>query len=382
VANRLAVVSPEYPPNIIGGLGTHVHALTSALAHNGLEIQLFVPDRNSYYSHDPRIHIHPVPVSRSQSRADYWLRFAAGVVASAERLSRPVDVIHCHDWATSIAGLALRRSLLAPLVLTIHRPQSDSSLLPFENLGLLGADAVIVNSRMVAQELAARNLSSRSPIVIPNGVDLSIFRPPHSTSRRAHTILFVGRLVSQKGVDVLLQAFRVLLFKIPDARLIIAGDGDQFLYLKRLCLYQVARAVAIPSYYEPFGLVALEALACATPVVACETGGLAEVINDGVHGYLVPTNDHLRLAQRLAVLLSNPSHADELGKAARERAADFSWTQVAVQTQQLYEATVRCKDPEPFLSTVERELLNREIESISASLRPAVWKAIGQICET
>jgi glycosyltransferase involved in cell wall biosynthesis len=195
-----------------------------------------------------------------------------------------------------------------------------------------------------------------------------------------------------------------LLFKIPDARLIIAGDGDQLLYLKRLCrylgisdevcfmgwqtgstlvhLYQVARAVAIPSHYEPFGLVALEALACATPVVACETGGLAEVINDGVHGYLVPTNDYLRLAQRLAVLLSNPSHADELGNAARKRAADFSWTQVAVQTQRLCEATVRCKDPGPFLSAAERELLNREIESISASLRPAVWKVIGQICET
>jgi glycogen(starch) synthase len=402
--NSLVVVSPEYPPNILGGLGTHVHALTSALAQNGLDIQLFVPDQGAYHSHNSRIHIHPVAVARSESQGEYWLRFASSAVASAERLSGPVDVIHCHDWATTLAGLALRESLSAPLVLTIHLPQSGSSLLPFENLGLLSADAVIVNSRMVAQELAARDLGSHSSIVIPSGVDLSIFRPPHPASRRTHTILFVGRLVDQKGVDVLLQAFRILLFKLPSARLIIAGDGNQLLYLKRLCrylgisdevrflgwqtgsslvhLYQGARAVAMPSRYEPFGLVALEALACATPVVACETGGLAEIISDGVHGYLVPTNDHLRLAQRLAMLLSDQSHADELGKAGRERAAEFPWTRVAVQTQRLYEETVRSNVPNPFSSVVERGRLDKEIESMSTSLRSAVRKVIGLTCST
>jgi glycogen synthase len=401
---NLLVVSPEYPPNILGGLGTHVHALTSALAQNGLDIELLVPDDGTHHSHDSRIHIRPVSVSRSESQDDYWLRFADGAMASAERLSGPVDVIHCHDWATTLAGLALREALSVPLVLTIHLPQSGSSRLPFENLGLLSADAVIVNSRMVARELAARDLGSHASIVIPNGVDLSIFRPPHPASRRAHTILFVGRLVDQKGVDLLLQAFRVLLFKLPSARLIIAGDGYQMLYLEKLCrylgisdevrflgwqtgsslihLYQGARAVAMPSRYEPFGLVALEALACATPVVASETGGLAEIISDGVQGYLVPIDDHLRLAQRLAILLFDQSHSNELGKAGRDRATEFSWTRVAAQTQHLYEETVRRNTPNRPMSASERERMDKEIESMGTSLQLAVRRIIGLTCST
>jgi glycogen(starch) synthase len=402
--SSLVVVSPEYPPNILGGLGTHVHALTSALARNGINIKLLVPDNDNYQSRDSRIHIHTVPVSRNDSQGDYWLHFASGAATFARGLSGPVDVVHCHDWATTLAGLALREALSAPLVLTIHLPQSGSSRVQFENLGLLSADAVIVNSGMVARELASRNLGSHPPIVIPNGVDLSVFRPPHPASRQHHTILFVGRLVEQKGIDVLLQAFRVLLFKIPSARLIIAGDGYQLLYLERLCrylgisdevhfigwqtgsslihLYQVARVVAMPSRYEPFGLVALEALACATPVVACETGGLAEIISDGVQGYLVPVDDHLRLAQRLDILLSDQAHADELGKAGRDRAAQFSWTRVAAQTQRLYKQTARSTIPNQSAFVPQRAQLDEEIEAMDTSLRSAVREIVGRRCST
>jgi glycosyltransferase involved in cell wall biosynthesis len=400
--NSLVVVSPEYPPNILGGLGTHVHALTSALARNGINIQLLVPDNDNYRPRDSRIHIHTVPVSHAESLDDYWLRFASGAAAFARRLSGPIDVVHCHDWSTTLAGLALREALSAPLVLTIHLPQNGSPGVQFENLGLLSADAVIVNSKMVAGEVADRNLYSHPPAVIPNGVDLSIFRPPDPAARQAHTILFAGRLVEQKGVDVLLQAFRVLLSKIPSARLIIAGDGYQLLYLQRLCrylgisdevsfigwqtgsslihLYQVARVVAMPSRYEPFGLVALEALACATPVIACETGGLAEIISDGVQGYLVPVDDHLRLAQRLAILLSDQAHADELGKAGRDRAAQFSWTRVAVQTQRLYEQTVRSTIPNQSASVSQRARLDEQIEAMGTSLRSAVREIVGPKC--
>lgn len=401
--SSLVVVSPEFPPNILGGLGTHVHALTSTLARNGLNIQLLVPENDNYQAPGPRIHIHGMPVSRAESQDDYWLRFASCAKAFARRFSGPVDVIHCHDWATTLAGLALRDALSAPLVLTVHLPQSGSPLVQFENLGLLSADAVIVNSGMVAGELASRNLGSPTPIVIPNGVDLSIFRRHDSASRQAHTVLFVGRLVEQKGVDVLLRAFRVLLSSIPSARLIIAGDGYQLLYLKRLCrflgisdevrfvgwqagsslihLYQVARVVAMPSRYEPFGLVALEALACATPVVACETGGLADIISDGVQGYLVPVDDHLRLAQRLAVLLSDQAHADKLGHAGRARATQFSWARVAVQTQHLYERTARSASPDQSAPVSQRTRLDEEIEAMGTSVRSAVREIAGPKCD-
>lgn len=252
---------------------------------------------------------------------------------------------------------------------------------------------------MVAREIAARELVSHPPVVIPNGVDLSIFRPSHHPpSAREQTILFVGRLVSQKGVDVLLRAFRVLLFRFPAARLIIAGDGYEALYLQRLSrylgifeevsflgwqsasslvrLYQNARAVAIPSRYEPFGLVALEALACATPVVASETGGLAEIIRNGVDGYLVPPDDHLRFAHRLAILVSDSSYAAELGKVGRIRAAQFSWASVATETQALYKETYRRSHAHPdlFSRPFEGERFDEEIESINPSIRPEVRK--------
>jgi glycosyltransferase involved in cell wall biosynthesis len=189
-------------------------------------------------------------------------------------------------------------------------------------------------------------------------VDTSRFTPAGIASKGRY-VLFVGRLVAQKGVDVALRAFDTLLHLRPDIRFLIVGDGDSSLLLLRLArrlgisrsvtfagwrkgqelidAYRDAELVLVPSLYEPFGIVALEAMACGKPVVASSTGGLAEIIEHGVTGFLSPPGDHLALAQHMASLLLNPALASAMGKAARQRALSFSWERAAEDTVRCYE---------------------------------------------
>ena len=185
------------------------------------------------------------------------------------------------------------------MVFNVHLPEHDfTSRLCLENLGLIAADLVIANSDAVRRELLSRNLSIRRLEVVPNGVDLDAFCVSECDPEGDY-VLFVGRLVAQKGIDVLLRAFAVLLREVPEAQLIITGDGGLELYLKRLMrylglhdnvsfiewksgselvtLYQHAQVVVIPSYFEPFGIVALEAMACGRPVIASNVGGLGKL---------------------------------------------------------------------------------------------------------
>lgn len=157
---------------------------------------------------------------------------------------------------------------------------------------------------------------------------------------------------------MLLRAFAVILRKQPNALLIVAGDGELQLLLLRLArrlgfphrvsfvswqtgssllrLYQQARVVVVPSYYEPFGIVALEAMACGRPVVVSRLGGLEEIVEDGKQGYLVAAGDHLALAGRIMRLLVNSALCETMGTAARRRARRFSWSAAATRTADLF----------------------------------------------
>lgn len=362
---RVAFVASEYPPHIHGGLGTVVGSLSAALGARSALVDVFVPARRGYQPAPAGVRLRPVSVTGAHTSAEYWLRFCERVSALCGRSAPAPDLVHCHDWMTALAGVALRSRLGVPMVLTVHLAQVSRINLALENLGLACANSVIVNSHGVAEEIASRGLALTRSVVFPNGVDLERFCSlPGSQAGRM--ILFVGRLVQQKGVDVLLRAFAAVLRKCPGVRLVIAGDGYQRLYLERLSrhlglppnvefvgwqtgpaltrLYQSAGMVVVPSTYEPFGLVALEAMACGRPVVASRTGGLAEVVTDGTIGYLVPPADHLSLAQRMAQLLLEPARAVAMGQAARQEALRYSWEHVAELTHGLYHDTLDLHD--------------------------------------
>src|SRR5687767_5172949 len=230
---RVALFSSEYPPHVYGGLGTHVGEITAAM--NGrAEFDLFVPAKGDYANDPAVIRLREVPVAPASNNVELWLHYCDAALDLAERNPPAVDLIHCHDWMTVLAGIKLRSVLGKPLVYNVHLPQALDAYQGLEKLGLVSADLVLVNSAAVEKEIRAHDLPIRRVEVVPNGVDLETFRPAADWPGDGGYILFVGRLVPQKGVTFLLQALSVVLQRCPDTRLIIAGDGELDLFLKRI----------------------------------------------------------------------------------------------------------------------------------------------------
>jgi glycosyltransferase involved in cell wall biosynthesis len=170
---RVAFLASEYPPYVYGGLGTHVRALTCALAKHDVEVELFVPyQQGGYESSPPGVKLHNVQVDNPRSDTELWLSFCSNTIARVQQQRELFTLIHCHDWPTILAGICLRKILNVPLVFSIHLPQRGGPNLAMENLGVIYADHLLVNSNAVAQEITARGLPIRSLGVIPNGVEL------------------------------------------------------------------------------------------------------------------------------------------------------------------------------------------------------------------
>jgi glycosyltransferase involved in cell wall biosynthesis len=308
------------------------------------------------YADGDGIRIHPVPLGRERDHLRSWLRFCESAVAAVRKERLQFDCVHCHDWMTMLAGVVLREETGRPLLINVHLPQAGGQTKVVERLGIAAADHVIVNSVAVRDELG----ESCTPLsVIPNGVDTDRYRPGGKWPDDDGYILFVGRLVPQKGVGTLLQAMAALLHR-TSARLVIIGDGHSELFLQRAARsfgcadrvefagwasgaelvgwYQNAQFVVMPSIYEPFGIVALEAMACGRPVIAAASGGLTEIIDDGATGLLVPAGDPLRLAARMFELLDDPAKRARIGAAARSHALQYDWSCVAAQTAAVFDS--------------------------------------------
>ena len=359
---RVAVFSSEYPPHVEGGLGVHVGHMTAALAGR-VGIDLFVPKKPGYRSDLQGLCLREVEVPPAATHHEFWSAFCRASATVARRLSPLPDLLHCHDWMTVLAGILLKVDLGLPLAFHVHLPQTVAVNADLESLGLAAADLVIVNSEAVRRELESRPLQLRRLEVLPNGVDAQTFQPQPDWPQDDGYLLFVGRLVAQKGVDLLLRAFGAVLRRCPESRLVIVGDGELELFLKRLSremgfpdrvsflgwrtggdlveIYQRAQVVVVPSYYEPFGIVALEAMACGRPVVGARVGGLEEIVISDEHGLLFEPGDYLDLARRLAVLILDPERRRRMGAAARERAGSFRWEAIAGRMAGLYEELER-----------------------------------------
>ena len=385
---------------MFGGLGVHVEQTTRILSE-AVSYDLIVPGRTGYHDVQPGMRLHQTPAHQARTDLESWLRFSQSVPELATRAIGIADLIHCHDWMTVLAGIALRQMWGRPLVFNVHLPQPARPNLYLENLGLAVADLVIVNSEAVRREVLARRIPIRRVEVVPNGVDLARFTPAADWPADDGSILFVGRLVAQKGVDVLLRAFSVLLRRCPQSRLVVIGDGDLELYLKRVARhlglpnrvsfvpwrtgealverYQRAQMVVMPSYYEPFGIVALEVMACGRPVVASRVGGLTEIIEHGVQGYLAPVGDHLELARYMAGLVGDVALRQTMGQAARERASAFTWERTARETLALYDElageTCDCRVTEE-VQMLAHELLSGIIPPLAAIAADSVGSLV------
>jgi len=285
------------------------------------------------------------------------------------------DVVHGHYWLSGWVGLRLRRMWGAPLVQMFHTlgmlkntvARSTAEMEPTLRIAgerdvVAGADCLIAANPVEYGHLVDLYGADPHKIrIVPCGVDIDLFRPVPRSEARARLgldsgqyVLFVGRLEALKGVDVLIDAVSLLVQQGSGVRLLIAGgnlDGDVAQKLRarvaRLRLtetvrflgpveqvdlpayYSAADVCAMPSFYESFGMVAIEAMACGTPVVASRAGGLQFTVRDGETGFLTPPGDAPALARALGAILNDTALRDRLGQAAALAAQEYSWDQVS-----------------------------------------------------
>jgi glycosyltransferase involved in cell wall biosynthesis len=373
---QVCFISSEYPPRMVGGLGAHVEQLSAALGQR-IDVSIVLPSVDPHIGRyqQPPSGVQLIPLTNSLPDYDVpatWFGFAnaaADKIDSLIRKGTSFDVVHCHDWVTVLAGIRCRWRHNIPLVFHLHLPNMMPLCALVENLGLACADLVTVSSNSMADDLLKRSRNLRLGLkpeqieVINNGVDLDIFKPPEDELADDGYVLFVGRLVKQKGLEYLLRAiyYATSIPEFSKLELKIVGDGYLQPLLERLCknyliknvefestkpwktrpelakLYQGASVVVVPSIEEPFGMTALEALACERPVVASDTGGLQEMITHNVNGFLAQPRDDLDLAQWLMALLSNRDLRTRLGKAGRAGLSiEYTWPQIAWRVIQLY----------------------------------------------
>jgi starch synthase len=381
---RVAMMTREYPPEVYGGAGVHVTELVSQLRRLcAVDVHCMGAPRQGAVAHQPDPRLHTANAALSTLSSDL-------VMANAVNAA---TVVHSHTWYTGLAGHLAKLLHGIPHVLTAHslepmRPWKAEQLGGgyqvsswVENTAVLAADAVIAVSSGMRDDILRvyTTLDPNLVHVIRNGIDTEVWQPAGAVRTGSvltelgvdpnrPVVAFVGRITRQKGVSHLVAAAHHF---SPDIQLVLcagAPDTPEIAEEVRSAVAKLARSrtgvfwvrdmlpvgklreilsaatvFVCPSVYEPLGIVNLEAMACATAVVASDVGGIPEVVADGVTGSLVhydadyPEAYETRLAEAVNVLVGDPAKADQYGHAGRQRCIDeFSWAQIAEQTLDIY----------------------------------------------
>jgi glycosyltransferase involved in cell wall biosynthesis len=293
------------------------------------------------------------------------------------------DLIHAHDWLVAFAACALKHEFHIPLIATIHATEQGRAhggmLCTDLQRNIHGAERwlayeawrVIACSHSMASEVqAVLHVPAEKIDVVPNGVypcqngrcspaDLAACRACYAPTG-GPIVFTIGRLVHEKGFHRLIEAVPRILSEFPDAHFVIAGRGPEAPYLEqqakslgvadhvsfpgfisdgeRCCLYQAAACAVVPSLYEPFGIVALEAMAAGCPVVVAEVGGLREVVHHDRTGVTVYPNDTYSLAWGVLHTLRNPALAAARAEEARQMICrEYNWDAIAARTVAVYQ---------------------------------------------
>jgi glycogen(starch) synthase len=392
---RICHVASEYPPTKIFGLGRFLHGLARAQAKAGDEVAVLTNSTGG--AEDDvvidGVHLHriafPNPPRPPDGQGEV-LQFNHGVLARFfDRVDRfrNVDVIASHDWLTAIAAREIAEELKRPLVVTFHDevigkhfgnlPGEAHFARDLEALTAHDATRVIANSQFLAAEIVQHyGVPAERVTAIPGGIDPAIlalsaehrvvdFRTALARDDEI-LVLYVGRLDPEKGLRTLAEA--ALASAAVDARLrfLIAGTGREEPWLREALaplgprarfvgyvagealalLYRAADIVVIPSLYEPFGLVALEAMQSMAAVVVARSGGLAEIVRDGEDGLLFPPGDSSALADAICRLAREGVVRRKLGLAAAAHVRrDFDWSSVARRTRSVYEEALAAPRP-------------------------------------
>jgi glycogen synthase len=387
---RALILSWEYPPLIEGGLARHVRKLAENLAYQGMEVHVLARGREE----DPHeaemggVLVHRVrEPERPRDLGEFvaWIEhmnadmLAAGVEVG-DRWS--FDVVHGHDWLVASAGDHLAKRFRAPFVTTIHATEygrhqgwveshPQSYIHGVERWMANRAERVITCSAYMREHVAdIYGLEEHRISVIPNGIDPSELVPVDDLdSLRAgfaapdqRLVLLVGRLVYEKGFQLALAALPRLIERLGDVRFLVAGSGTAEQELKEQArdlgldghgtflgwigddvlhsLYRIADLTVVPSIYEPFGLVALEAMASGCPCLVSDTGGLREVVPHEDVGLRFRSRDPDSLGEMAERLLTDAKLRERMVAEASEHVLSFDWADVARQVAGVYAEAV------------------------------------------
>jgi len=381
----------EFPPRIIGGISPHVFYLSKSLARNGVKVYVVTCDFPGAPQHEivDGVEIFRIDSYKNPS-PDFatWVylmnvnmqKEAANLVNS---LDGKVDVFHAHDWLVANAGIGLKHVFRRPLLVTIHSTEIgrrngihfDYERMIHETEAWFTYEAwrvICCSDYMVSHVRWAFGLPGDKLVMVPNGVnaevyakteswDLSGFRGKFALPEEK-IVLFVGRLVHEKGVHVLVNAVPKVLGKV-NAKFIIVGNGYMKEQLSNIVkniglahkvmftgfvddetlrkLQKCADVSVVPSLFEPFGIVALEAMAAKSPVVVSDTGGLSEIVEHDVTGVKVYPDNPDSLAWGITKVLLDEAYANRIRtNAYKEVQEKYDWYKIAQQTKAVYEAVL------------------------------------------
>jgi glycogen synthase len=388
---RALTLSWEYPPIVEGGLARHVGKLCEELVVQGFDVHVLTRGQDSLPEEEERggVIVHRVPTPpRPTDLGEFvtWIEHMnADMLATGVELGDrfDFDLVHSHDWLVARAGNHLANRYRRPWVTTIHATEygrhqgwvnkhPQSHIHRTERWMARRADRVITCSHYMRGHVAdVYGLDEARISVIPNGIDPAELVPVDDLdtlrSRFAapdeRLILLVGRLVYEKGFQLALDALPGLIRRMGKLRFLVAGSGTHESELRRQArrlglmrhgtflgwigddvlhsLYRIADLCVVPSIYEPFGLVALEAMVSGCPCIVADTGGLREVVPNEEVGLRFRSRDPRSLAAMVERVLTDHELRDRLVTEASEHVLLFDWTDVALQTGDVYRDLLR-----------------------------------------
>ena len=387
---KILMLTWEYPPRIVGGIARVVHDLYKRLIKDGHEVTVVTYRDNAdvpEYENDKGVNVYRVDnyMIHPNNFIDWIMQLNFNMLSKATEIINKeggFDVIHAHDWLVTYAAKSLKNAYDIPIVATIHATEAGRNsgihdetqryINDTEWLLTYEATEVIVNSNYMKNEIQRLfGLPFDKINVIPNGINLSNFTGIERDYdfRRQYAmdnekiILYVGRLVYEKGVQHLIAAMPKILSNYHDAKLIIAGRGGMmdelraeasnlglndkiyftgYLNSKQVQkMYKCADVAVFPSTYEPFGIVALEAMLAGVPTVVSDVGGLDEIVTHGVDGMKSYAGNANSIADSVTALLYDHQLATNVSKKAKQKVKDqFNWEKIAQDTHFTYEKAI------------------------------------------
>jgi glycosyltransferase involved in cell wall biosynthesis len=369
---KVGMIGRSIPPFDRGGIQTHIAELSKALSKKGIEIHLFIVGRGSKKPgkkiSSENLYVHPIPcMPLPRLTLGEYISYSLNTARHIKRYN--LDLIHGHSMYS--VGYSLNKNL--PYVATLHGTQlnefkqslqygtslnhiiTDFTSMLMERYTAKKADKIIVVSNENRRDVIEQYKVPENKIAtIPNGVNVNDFKPSTCKSK---TIIFVGRLHERKGIDKLLQSFSKVVSEEPEARLKIVGYGEDESRLKDLAkrlnlksrnlefagfvadselheLYTSSSIFVLPSYYEGFGIVLIEAMSAGLPLVSVRTGGATEVIEEGENGFLV---DYDNMHKAIVKLLGDETLRIKMGRMSREKVEkEYDWTKIADKILKVY----------------------------------------------